>query len=384
MSWIVLVAAALAAPKKAPKAPPPAPCQAQVDALSAAAPAAAGKAYTDLAACDAALAAPLAASTFTPAKLAPGAEANAAVLVVLAGGQADPVRAWFGGLTGADRASAIDALGNACERPGVAAFFGATPADALVSGGWLGGLDTCRAPEAVKVLEGALAAPAVDSAAFAAVLGAYAQNLGPAALPRLDALLAGKLDEARSIAVVEAYATAAGVGQPAGVPMDVATKAVAGLMKSAAELPPLAVESARKALASLGMGDTAESDRLALARYRDVKQADDSLLYGVAVVEVATCKKGDTKVELRTASFAPVAAAWPDQVAERTSGAREGWRVDLAVRCKGTSAPVVLTSPAPFKDLAGYNAWVAAQQADIASKHPGVKTKSIAEAAIRN
>ena len=384
MSWIVLVAAALAAPKKAPKAPPPAPCQAQVDALATASPAAAGKAFGELAACDAALAAPLAATTFTAAKLAPGADANAAVLVGLAAGQGEAVRAWFGGLTGADRASAIDALGSACDRPGVAAFVGATPGDALVSGGWLGALDTCRAPEAVKLLEGALAAPPADAATLAAVLGAYAQNLGPAALPRLEAMLAGKPDEARSILLIDAISAAAGVGQPAGVPMDVATKAVAGLMKSAADLPPLAVESARKALASLGMGDTAESDRLALARFRDVKQADDTLLYGVAVVEVATCKKGDTKVDIHTASFAPAAAAWPDQVAERTAGAREGWRVDLAARCKGTSTPAVLTSPAPFKDQAAYDAWVAAQVADVAAKHPGVKTKSIAEAAIRN
>ncbi len=384
MSWIVLVAAALAAPKKAPKAPPPAPCQAQVDALAAATPAAAGKAFTDLAACDATLAAPLAASTFTAAKMAPGTDANAALLAGLALGQADAVRGWFGGVTGADRSSAIDALGNACDKSGVAAFLGATPADAVVSGGWLGGLDTCRAPEAVKLLEGALATPAADPAVLAAVLAAYVQNQGTAALPRLEALVASKLDEARSVVVVEAFPAAAGVGSPGGAPMDAATKAVAGLMKSAADLPPLAVEAARKSLASLGMGDTAESDKLALARYRDLKQADDTLLYGVAVVEVATCKKGDTKVDLHHATFTPGAPAWPDQVVERSAGAREAWRVDLAARCKGTSTPVVLTTPAPLKDVAAYDAWVAAQLADLATKHPGAKTKSIAEAAIRN
>jgi hypothetical protein len=386
MSWIVLVAVALAAPKKAPKAPktpPPAPCQAQLDALAAAAPAAAGKAFTDLAACDAALAGPLAATTFTTAKMAPGADAHAALLVGLAGGQVDAVRAWVGGLSGAERAGAIDLLGNACDKPGVAAFLAAAPADALVSGGWLGGMDTCRAPEVVTVLETALAAPALDTTTRSAVLGTYARNKGPDALPRLEAMLASKLDEAASIAVVEAIGTAAGVGQPGGVPMAVAAKAVAGIVKSAAELPPLAVEAARTTLAALGLGDSEDSDKLALARYRDVKQADDTLRYGVGVVEIGTCKKGEVKIEFHHASFTPTAPAWPDQVAERSAGAREGWRLDLAARCKGTSTLVVLTSNKPLQDQAAYDAWVQAQLSELAFKHAGVKPKVIAEPAIR-
>jgi hypothetical protein len=210
--------------------------------------------------------------------------------------------------------------------------------DAFWSAGWFKGLDECRDATVRPILTAAAEAPVKDRTRYLSVIEATSRNLGADALPLLESLLVKHGTDAElSTYIVRAFGDAAGVGDVAGLDAAASVKAVEAIRKAAPTLPEKGVDQARVTLGALKAAEQV-GDELAVVRYKSVVQPGGKLLYGVFVREVATCKKGDVKVE---AHHAPVMiVAWPDQVKDRvTPGITPPvgvWRLGLGEKCKGT------------------------------------------------
>ncbi len=371
----------------APKAPPapPTPCKAETEALAAAGPAAAGKSFADLATCDAALAKGAADKAFGTILAGPGGDA--AMLAGIKVGAGERVRAWVETLDANDRSTAIDTLGKSCAAEGVPAFWTQAHAalgDAFWANGWFKGLDECRDASVRPLLTAAAEAPVKDRTRYLSVIEATSRNLGAEALPLLESLL-GKhgADPELSTYIVRAFGDAAGVGDVAGINAGASVKAIEAIRKAAPTLSEKGVDQARVTLGALKAAEQV-GDELAAVRYKGMAQPGGKLLYGVFVSEVATCKKGDVKVEVHHAPA--TLTAWPDQVKDRvTPGITPPvgvWKLGLGEKCKGTSVVSVTTSAVPLKDAAAYAQWQGEQLRELQKAQPGVKVKEIAETAL--
>ncbi len=379
LTLLLALSPAFAAPKSAP---PPSPCQAQVDAVAAATPNGAGKAFAELAACDAALAKTSAPTAFANMLAGPGGDA--AMLAALKIGAGADVRAWIGKLQANERAAAVDVLGKSCDQPGVAAFWtetAQTAGDDFWTGAWFKGLDECRDASVRPLLTAALEAPVKDRTRYLSLIEVASRNYGVEAIPMLGAQLDKHLADAElSTYIVRAFADAAGVGDVKGMDKDAAVKAIATVQAVAGKLPDQAVDQARRTLGALG-ADEQVTDQLSLVRHKAVLQSGGKLMYGVFAHEVATCKKGEVKVEVHHAPAHVV--AWPDQTKDRVTpqiAPPTGiWKLDLGTRCKGTGVITVTTSELPLKDQAAYDGWAAAQLKELEKAQAGVKIKTVAE-----
>lgn len=351
-----------------------APCdiKALQASFEAASPSSSGKIYAEMAACDAAAAKNYAPTAFT--KILSGEGGDAAALAAISVGAGDQVRAWAMTREPDERSALIKTLGGACDKPGVPAFFTATATglgDKFWSEGWYTGLATCRDPGVQNMLKTAVAAKTSDRSRYFSILSVFARNLGKDAVPVLRAMLQQEKDPEIAATLVQTFLDAADADPAAKAP------AIAAITELAPTLPDQAVNQARTALLTLGA--EAESDALALFRYDDRKQADGSLLYGVAVIEVATCKKGDTRVEVHAAKVKDPGRTWPDQLATRTKDhVASGFTLTLGDRCKGTATTTTVTPEQPFKDAAEYSAWVDSLVEEAAKKNK-VEAKRVDE-----
>ncbi len=375
---IALVLTALAAPaKKGPPPPPTTPaCVPQYTAMMEAGPAAAGKAFAEFAACDAAGATAQAPLIFP--KIISGPGGDAAALAAMKLGLGDLVRSWTGGLQPDERSQFIDALGKSCTHKEVPEFFVATfksVGDKFWSDRWYAGLDECRAPLAQELLSGALQSPGNDRARYQSIVQTFAANLGKEAIAPLTVRLTEEKDAEVAAFLVAAFANAAGVGSPEGIHAEAAQLAADSIRGLAPTLPIKAVEQARITLMDLRAEEA--SDAMAVVRYRDFLQPDGTLLYGIYATTVATCKKGDVKVEVHTAALNGGTHAWPDQLSIRIPGRVNGFEWHLPKDCKGDMK--VVTPPAPFKNPDGLKAWMLEQDKELAKAAPGVKPKVYAE-----
>lgn len=331
-----------------------APCDVKAlqTSFEAASPSSSGKIYAEMAACDAAAAKGYAPTAFK--KILAGEGGDAAALAAIGVGAGDQVRAWAMTREPDERSALIKGLGGACDKPGVPGFFTATATslgDKFWSEGWYTGLASCRDPGVQNMLKTAVASRTADRSRYFSILSVFARNLGKDAVPVLRAMLEKETDPEIAATLVQTFLDAADADPAAKAP------AVEAILALAPTLPDQAVNQARTALLTLGA--EAESDSMALFRYDAVKQADGSLLYGVAVIEVATCKKGDTRVEVHAAKLKDPGRTWPDQLAARVKDhITAGFSLTLASRCKGTSTLTTVTPEQPFKDAAAYDAWV--------------------------
>lgn len=368
--WLVLAFAAHALP-----------CDAKALglALTEAGPAASAKAYSELAACDPAAAKAAAPDAFR--KILAGEAGSAAMIAAVSAGGWQPVRDWLGVQEPDDRARAITKLGQSCGAKDVPAFFvdtGRLLGPKFWADRWYRGLAECRDPGVQELLKAALANPAQDRTQFFGILEAYCRNLGADALPELRRLLGEQKDPEVAALVVNAFSNAAQVGSAAGTNNETAKLAAAAINELAGSLPDRAIDQARTTL--LALGAEADSDKLAAVRHKALLQPTGGLLYGVVTTEVATCKKGDVKVELHYATITDTGHTWPDQVAERIAPAvQAAFGLDLASKCKGTGTVESVTPPSPLKDEAAFKAWVATELQAATKKNPGVKIKESAE-----
>lgn len=352
---VLALALALAAPAK------PAPsCDVKglTQALRDATPGGVPKAYADLAACDAAAARAITPEAFT--RVLPGQPGDDAAVLAMKLGAGEAVRAWVNGLQPDDRGPTLNRLGGRCDDPEVVKFWveSHTALGArFFEGRWYAALDACRVPEVQNLLGVALATSKKDRARFGGVVDVYARNLGKQAIPGLVDLAKGETDPLVLIDIVDAFSDAAGVGGPNGPDLEAAAAALAALGQLTPTLPEKVADQARTT--HLALGDELGADKLVTVRYRSLLQPDGGLLYGLVVVEKATCKKGDLRVEAHHGSVLDSGHTWPDQLQERVAdAAKVAYEMDLAESCRGTSTFEWIPSDTPLKDDAALRAWV--------------------------
>ncbi len=364
--WALFIHASLAAPCD------PAPIQAAFADIS---PTAGGDKYVELVACDAAAAKAFAPEAFK--KIIAGTGGDAAAIAAIKVGAGATVLTWVSALEPDDRGPTLARLGDGCAAPEVATFFvdaEKSLGDNFYRGRWWAGLDSCRVEPVQQLLATALSSRRKDRTLFGALLGVYARNLGGKAVPMLTELITGETDPAVVIDIVDAFSDAAGVGDPGGINPAAAEAAAAALRTLAPTLPDKSADQTRKTFLSLN--DELEADKQVAVRYRSILQPKGGLLYGVVGVEVAVCKKGDTRVEVHHAQVLDTGHTWPDQVAERTdANARSAFAFELAADCKGTSKITMTYPEAPFKDAAAYTAWLNARLNEVRTANPGVDVK---------
>ncbi len=348
-------------------------------ALTEAAPNQSGKAFAELAACDPAAAKAAAPEAFK--KILAGESGDAAVVTAIGVGAGDAVRAWVNVQEPDDRSRTISKLGEKCDQAGVPQFFLDTQqalGDKFWTERWYRGLDDCRDAKVQDLLRTKIATPGGDRTLFFGVVEVFSRNLGKDAIPTLKSALQAQKDPEIATYLVNAFADAAGVGSSKGADPEAVKLAIASINEVAPLLPGKAVDQARTTLLTLGA--EADSDRLAVIRYKDVMQASGGLLYGVVTTEVATCKKGDKRVAIHTAQVNEGGKTWPDQLKERVADpVNTVMKLDLAKSCKGTGEIENRTPPAPFKDAAAYQAWVDETLKEVQKVHPDLKIKVIPE-----
>lgn len=340
-----------------------------------ASPASAGAAFAELAECDPAQAKALAGTAFS--KIIAGKGGNAAALAAIKLGSGAPVRDWIEKQASDEKPATLAFLGQECADPSVPAFFVESEkvmGKPFYDGRWFAALATCRDPSVQSLLATAVDRARADRGLYAGLLGAYARNLGKAAIPGIGERLGRETDTMVSIDLVKALPDAAGVGGVGGPQPDAVTLAVTTLSQVATKLPDKAVEAARTAF--LALGSEVDSDGLAAVRYKNLLQGDGGLLYGVVGVEKAVCKKGDTRLEAHTAQVNGGARTWPDQVHVRVKPAAEAaFDLDLAENCKGTGTVEFLVPSEPFKDVAAYKAWSDKTLSQVQKDAGGVSVK---------
>ena len=341
--------------------------------FDAASPAGSGKVFAEMAACD-----PAAAKAFAPTafkKILSGEGGDAAMIAAISIGAPEIVRGWVLTREPDERSSVMKMLGASCDKTGVPAFFTGTAkeiGDKFWTEGWYTGLASCRDPGVQELLRGALATRGADRARYYSILGIFAQNLGKNAIPFLRSQLEKETDPEVATNMVGAFADAAGSDAEARA------TAITTIVELAPRLPEQAVNQARITLG--GWGAEAEADALAAVRYKSVAQANGTLLYGLVVVDSATCKNGDVKVEVHVAQVAEPGRTWPDQLQERVKASVEThFSLGAAARCKGTGKVEYRSSPAPFKDAAAFKAWVEEELKAVEKSFSGVKLKRIDE-----
>jgi hypothetical protein len=376
---LLILSATLALAAKKPAAPAGPPCLAPaLAALAEAGPASAGKAWLEVANCDAEAGRAAAPDAWKKIIAGPGADAAAPKAIELGLGGA--LRDWVDTLQPDEMSSFIRTLGEQCENAAIPGFFEESAGalgDRFWGMRWYAGLGSCHSPKAVAILEGGLESQRAERSRFKGVLETLARNQGKAALPRLEKGLEAERDPELASYWIGAFADAAGVGSVGGVDVAAAEQATAAISRLAPGLPELSLEAGRTTL--LALRHEAESDALAAQRYRAVAQADGSLTYGLYVMEVATCKK-DTRGEVHTAMVTNAGRTWPDQVVARTAGAVAQFKWHFPKDCTGEV--VVVASPLPLADKAAFEKFVADQDAQLAKKHPEVKAKVFGEAPI--
>lgn len=338
-------------------------------------PAGAGAVYARIAECDPGAAKAMAATAFQ--KIIGGEGGNTAALAAIKGGSGEVVRTWITGLASDDRSPTLAWLGNQCSASGVPTFF----VDAEKAMGasfynerWFAALATCRHAAVQTLLQGAVDRAKNDRMLYPALLSTYARNVGKASIPYIEEHLKTETDATVVIDLVGALPDAAGVGSPGGANADAVTVADAALTQVAARLPEKSMDAVRAAFLSLG--DEPAADGAVAMRYKSLLQPEGGLLYGVVAVENATCKKGDTRIEIHTAPVKDTGHTWPDQLLERVDpAARAAFDLDLAENCKGTSKISFTVPEAPFKDAAAYKLWVDKALAELQKSTPAVTPK---------
>lgn len=385
VTLLALLPAALAGAPAKPAEPAPAggcDAKALTTALTEASPGPSAQAFVDLAACDA-----TAATAAAPAaikRMLAGPTGDAAALVAITLDQGPPLREWLAALEPDERASTLNHLGEACEKPGVAAFWTDSAkalGDKFWSSGWSSALDECRVPSAQALLTNELTAAKNDRALFSAVLGTYATNAGAASVATIQAMAEKETDPLVFIDLVRALPAAGGVGAATGPDQARISAALAGLNAMAPKLPERAFPEARKAY--LALGDEVTADTLSAIRYAKVLQGG-KLMYGIIALESATCKKGDPRMTMHAAVVWDTGHTWPDELVERAQqNATTAFMPNvvnpatgqLAESCKGTGKVDWLVPEEPFANMAAYNGWVAAEKATAEHDHPGVVVK---------
>ncbi len=328
--------------------------------------------YVQYSQCDPSGAASMAAEVLP--RLLGGDAGHEAVVSAIRVGAGDQALSWVKNLMSDERAPAVRAIGKACKDDETVQQFFTDTASSLGEDfwaqRWYRGLADCRVASIQDILSKRVdEGVGEDRSQYFSVVQAWASNVAATAVPKLAEMI-GATDELEiQINLVQAFSDAAQVGSLAGTDNKVADAAASTIVGLAAALPSPAIEQGRITLQSLGHEQ--EADALAKVRYNALLQKDDSLLYGVVVVETATCKNGKTSQRVHVAEAIDPGQTWPDQLVDKlTVSVQHAWDLNLAERCKGEGKTDVKVPGEPFADKAAFRKWVdeqikAATHADV-------------------
>ncbi len=349
-------------------------CKAIPKALKDAAPREASRMFVELSECNAPTAKKMADATLKG--LLGDEDGQKAAMAAIGVGAHDAARTWISGLQSDDHAPMIRVLGKACGKDEAIQGFLAGSAEALGadfwSKRWYRAFVDCRVPAIQKILTAHVetGGGGDDQTAYFGVVSAWASNVSAEAVPKLEKMVAESEDTDTRVMLIQAFTDAAQVGTPGGTDAKIAEAGAAAIKRLSVSLPAKAVDQARNTL--MALGDEEGADALVKVRYNGVIQEGDYLLYGVVVVETATCKNGKVQQFVHEAELTDPGQTWPDQLEGKVKSVIEHhWKLNLAERCKGEGKTEFKLPFKPFGDKAAYKAWVAEQIKGV--KHPDVK-----------
>jgi len=316
--------------------------------------------FVKLAACD-----PAAARKVAPEQLLrvlPGADGDKAAVAAVQVGATDALKKWMDTMISGDRSRTIAALGTVCNSvPEVKTYLLATKeqlGEQFWTERWYRSLADCGGDDVGAILAAALdKGSGADKTRYFGILETYARSQGVKALPKLVELEARFTDVETQTYVIQAFPDVAQVGSEGGMDIKAAQAASQAIQGLAPTLGPKVVEAARVALQSLG--DEAAADALAGERFREVRQDDGHLIWGVVLVESASCKKGtQTWRRVHTAMVDEHGQTWPDQLQDKVQTSVEtGWELSLGAKCKTEESLSWNLPSEPFADTAAYKTW---------------------------
>jgi|GEM_PF-3211763 len=138
---------------------------------------------------------------------------------------------------------------------------------------------------------------------------------------------------------------------------EVAGLGIQAISENAERLQPEALLQARTVLTSLEA--EAEADELAGHMYKVYQQPSGQYMWGLVVVENATCKKGNKKQRIYMSSILETGTNWADQLPEQIEDAvAVQWEMDLAKRCKGTGTVEYIITELPIANQDALQVWL--------------------------
>jgi len=195
-----------------------------------------------------------------------------------------------------------------------------------------------------------------DRSRYFGALESFARSAGANAVPKLKEMATDMEEVEAQTYIVNAFADAAQVGSVDGVDKKAVEASVAAINELAPILGVKALEQARNTLRSLN--DEQSADQLAAYRYIEGRQKDGKILWGVVLLETATCKNGKTQQRAHVADVTDPGQTWLDQLEEKVQASAEVvWEINLAEKCKGEGTVEILLPDAPFASESDRKKW---------------------------
>ena len=304
--------------------------------------------------------------TFFPSAVGYTAAADAVVV----GGE-ESVRKWYKSLEPGEKKGLLRELGNRCQKEeSIQQYFlnvAGNGSDEFWKSRYHQFIKDCRV-ESMQALLTTQFEKGVDQgrSQYFSVMSAMARNLEGQSIPILKDTLQGTDDGEVQVNVIAAIFEAVDENNQnhaddKKLVRDVSLAGVDAVFGTASSLKPEALKQARTVLTSLGA--EAESDELAGFMYNVHRQPNGRFMWGLVVVENATCKNGKEKQRFYLSSVVEGGTNWADQLPERIKDAVEvQWEMDLAERCKGTGEVEYLLTELPLSNLDALSVWQTEQK----------------------
>jgi hypothetical protein len=315
--------------------------------------------FSELAACDAKMAARSAPEAF--GRMLWTNRSVGALVAAIGMGKTELVRDWIGQLRSDERSSAVAALGAACAgNESVAEFLVESHTvlgEQFWNQRWYRSLSECRFESVQALLAQAVDEAAGDRDRFLGVLEVFARNQGPGAVGKITELLRANEDKELAVYLVKTYADAAQVGSAEGQNEEATQAAVAAILELAPQFSMRTLKQAQTTL--LGMGAALESEGLPGTHFAALKWGDGFLHYGLLAVETARCKGGKkTKMGIHSGALTEVGKRFPLEVKAASLAATQSvWAFDLSAKCKVEQELEVSVSEVPFATADALAAW---------------------------
>lgn len=304
--------------------------------------------------------------TFFPSAVGYTAAADAVVV----GGE-ESVRKWYKSLEPGEKKGLLRELGNRCQKEETIQQYFLNVAENGTDEFWKSRyhqyIKDCRVDSMQSILTTQFNKGLEQGRSqYFSVMSAMARNLEGQSIPILKETLQQTDDGELQVNIIAAIFEAVDENNQnhaddKKLVRDVTVAGIDAIFGTAATLTPEALLQARTVLTSLEA--EAESDELAGFMYNVHRQPDGRFMWGLVVVENATCKNGKEKQRMYLSSVVESGTNWSDQLPERIKDAVDvQWEMDLAERCKGTGEVEYLLTDLPISNLDALSVWQTEQK----------------------